>query len=80
VFSVPFHKLSQWMTYSLMEPLQKILGVEIEGVEQMTGERRLSAIFFPFCPFSRLVFCLAFGYCSLIQRSGLGWISLRLVV
>jgi hypothetical protein len=33
-----------------MEPLQKILGVEIEGVEQMTGERRLSAISFPFCP------------------------------
>jgi hypothetical protein len=46
--SVPFHKLSQWMTYSLMEPLQKVLGVEIEGVEQMTGERRLSAISFPF--------------------------------
>ena len=36
--SVPFHKLSQWLTYSLMEPFQKILGCEIEGVEQMTGE------------------------------------------
>ena len=38
LLSVPFHKLSQWLTYSLMEPFQKILGCEIEGVEQMTGE------------------------------------------
>lgn len=59
MFSVPFHKLSQWMTYSLMEPLQKILGVEIEGVEQMTGERRrLPAISFPFFPFSSFVWRL----------------------
>jgi hypothetical protein len=35
--SVPFHKLSQWLTYSLLEPMQKILGWEIRGTEVMTG-------------------------------------------
>jgi len=35
--SVPFHKLSQWLTYSLLEPMQKILGWEIKGTEVMTG-------------------------------------------
>jgi hypothetical protein len=35
--SVPFHKLSQWLTYSLLEPMQKILGWEITGGEVMTG-------------------------------------------
>ncbi|MBW4543194.1 MAG: URC4/urg3 family protein [Symplocastrum torsivum CPER-KK1] len=33
---VPFHKLSQWLTYSLLEPLQE-LGLEITGLDQMTG-------------------------------------------
>ncbi|MEW6492025.1 MAG: URC4/urg3 family protein [Cyanobacteriota bacterium] len=33
---VPFHKLSQWLTYSLLEPLQE-LGVEIIGLDEMTG-------------------------------------------
>ncbi|WP_226593522.1 URC4/urg3 family protein [Microseira wollei] len=33
---IPFHKLSQWLTYSLLEPLQE-LGVEITGLEVMTG-------------------------------------------
>jgi hypothetical protein len=33
---VPFHKLSQWLTYSLLEPLQE-LGVEITGLDEMTG-------------------------------------------
>lgn len=33
---VPFHKLSQWMTYSLIEPIQAA-GVEITGVEGLTG-------------------------------------------
>jgi len=35
--SVAFHKLSQWLTYSLLEPMQKILGWEIKGTEVMTG-------------------------------------------
>ncbi|CAG8454610.1 5044_t:CDS:2 [Acaulospora colombiana] len=34
---VAFHKLSQWLTYSLMEPMTKISGISFEGVEQMTG-------------------------------------------
>jgi hypothetical protein len=34
---VPFHKLTGWTTYSLLEPLQKVLGWKIEGVEDMTG-------------------------------------------
>lgn len=33
---VPFHKLSQWLTYSLLEPLQE-LGLEIIGLDEMTG-------------------------------------------
>ncbi|CAJ0847419.1 17789_t:CDS:2 [Entrophospora sp. SA101] len=34
---IPFHKLSQWLTYSLMEPITKIYGVKFEGVEHLTG-------------------------------------------
>ncbi|KIY49687.1 DUF1688-domain-containing protein [Fistulina hepatica ATCC 64428] len=34
---VPFHKLTGWMTYSLIEPIQKILGWQFEGIEDMTG-------------------------------------------
>ena len=33
---VPFHKLSQWLTYSLLEPLQA-LGLEITGLDDLTG-------------------------------------------
>ncbi|KAF1807146.1 hypothetical protein FB192DRAFT_1017934 [Mucor lusitanicus] len=33
---VPFHKLSQWMVYSLIEPMEKLLGAVIEGTEQLT--------------------------------------------
>jgi Protein of unknown function (DUF1688) len=33
---VPFHKLSQWLTYSLLEPLQE-LGIEITGLDELTG-------------------------------------------
>lgn len=33
---IPFHKLSQWLTYSLFEPLEE-LGVKISGMDQLTG-------------------------------------------
>ena len=33
---VPFHKLSQWLTYSLMEPFQAF-GIEITDLDAMTG-------------------------------------------
>lgn len=33
---VAFHKLSQWMTYSLIEPLLDA-GIEVTGVEKLTG-------------------------------------------
>jgi hypothetical protein len=33
---VPFHKLSQWMTYSLMEPILEA-GFAVTGVEELTG-------------------------------------------
>ncbi|MFH7026011.1 MAG: URC4/urg3 family protein [Heteroscytonema crispum UTEX LB 1556] len=33
---VPFHKLSQWLTYSLLEPLQE-LGLQITGLDALTG-------------------------------------------
>ena len=34
---VPFHKLSQWLTYSLLEPLQKEGGLKLKDVDVMTG-------------------------------------------
>ncbi|MFQ5775291.1 MAG: URC4/urg3 family protein [Kiloniellaceae bacterium] len=33
---VPFHKLSQWLTYSLVEPLEAA-GVEVTGLDELTG-------------------------------------------
>jgi hypothetical protein len=33
---IPFHKLSQWLTYSLLEPLQE-LGITITGLDDLTG-------------------------------------------
>ena len=33
---VPFHKLSQWLTYSLVEPLEEA-GLEIHGLDELTG-------------------------------------------
>ncbi|KAH6692466.1 hypothetical protein F5X68DRAFT_267456 [Plectosphaerella plurivora] len=34
---LPFHKLTQWLCYSLMQPMQSILGVHFAGVELLTG-------------------------------------------
>jgi len=34
---VPFHKLTGWTTYSLIEPIEKVLGWKFEGLEDMTG-------------------------------------------
>lgn len=34
---VPFHKLTGWLTYSLMEPIERILGWKFDGVEDLTG-------------------------------------------
>ena len=34
---VPFHKLSQWLTYSLLVPIIELLGREVPGVEELTG-------------------------------------------
>jgi hypothetical protein len=33
---IPFHKLSQWLSYSLLEPLQEV-GIEITDVDALTG-------------------------------------------
>jgi hypothetical protein len=33
---VPFHKLSQWLTYSLCEPLEE-LGLEVTHLDELTG-------------------------------------------
>jgi hypothetical protein len=33
---VPFHKLSQWMSYSLMEPMMEC-GIEITDLDELTG-------------------------------------------
>src|ERR1700712_2270736 len=34
---VPFHKLTQWLCYSLMVPMTKLLNVHFAGAELMTG-------------------------------------------
>jgi Protein of unknown function (DUF1688) len=34
---VPFHKLTQWLCYSLMVPMTKLLNIHFSGVELMTG-------------------------------------------
>lgn len=34
---VPFHKLTQWLTYSLVEVFQKVLKWDITGLEDLTG-------------------------------------------
>jgi hypothetical protein len=33
---IPFHKLSQWLTYSLIEPLEQA-GIQITGIDELTG-------------------------------------------
>jgi hypothetical protein len=33
---VPFHKLSQWLTYSLLEPLEEA-GIAVTGLDDLTG-------------------------------------------
>lgn len=34
---VPFHKLTQWLCYSLMAPMTKVLGVQFAGTDLLTG-------------------------------------------
>lgn len=46
---VPFHKLTQWLTYSLLEPLEDA-GLTVTGVEALTGlpEYRNGGLLFDF--------------------------------
>lgn len=34
---LPFHKLTQWLTYSLMQPMQSLLRIHFAGTELLTG-------------------------------------------
>ena len=34
---VPFHKLTQWLAYSLMAPMSKLLHIQFAGSEHLTG-------------------------------------------
>jgi len=34
---VPFHKLTQWLTYSVMQPMESILKIRFAGTELLTG-------------------------------------------
>lgn len=34
---VPFHKLSQWLCYSLMQPMSKLMHIRFAGAELLTG-------------------------------------------
>lgn len=34
---VPFHKLTQWMTYSVIEAITKTMNWKFVGIEDMTG-------------------------------------------
>ncbi|KAI9275644.1 hypothetical protein BDA99DRAFT_532603 [Phascolomyces articulosus] len=33
---VPFHRMSQWLVYSIIEPMERLLGATIEGTELLT--------------------------------------------
>ena len=33
---IPFHKLSQWLSYSLVEPLEEA-GIRVTGIDDLTG-------------------------------------------
>jgi hypothetical protein len=33
---IPFHKLSQWLTYSLLEPIE-MLGIKVENLDELTS-------------------------------------------
>lgn len=46
---IPFHKLSQWLTYSLLEPLM-CNGFDVTGLDELTGlpEYRNGGLFFDF--------------------------------
>lgn len=34
---VPFHKLSQWLTYSLIEVIETALDMHVHGIDKLTG-------------------------------------------
>lgn len=34
---VPFHKLTQWLCYSLMVPMRRVMGIHFAGAELLTG-------------------------------------------
>lgn len=34
---LPFHKTTQWLTYSLMQPMQSLLNMHFAGTELLTG-------------------------------------------
>ncbi|KAL7625898.1 hypothetical protein AAE478_005122 [Parahypoxylon ruwenzoriense] len=34
---LPFHKLTQWLTYSLIQPMQNLLKIQFAGTELLTG-------------------------------------------
>ncbi|KAI0158002.1 DUF1688-domain-containing protein [Hypoxylon sp. FL1284] len=34
---LPFHKLTQWLAYSLMQPMQNVLRIQFAGTELLTG-------------------------------------------
>merc|ERR1711862_382764 len=34
---VPFHKLTQWSVYSVIDSVQHVLGLQVKGVSAMTG-------------------------------------------
>ncbi|KAH6626500.1 hypothetical protein B0J18DRAFT_142569 [Chaetomium sp. MPI-SDFR-AT-0129] len=34
---LPFHKLTQWLTYSLMQPMQSLMKIQFAGQELLTG-------------------------------------------
>ncbi|EJD42075.1 DUF1688-domain-containing protein [Auricularia subglabra TFB-10046 SS5] len=41
---VPFHKLTQWLAYSLVEPLERVLGWKVDGLDDMTDCRNTAMV------------------------------------
>ena len=59
---VPFHKMSQWLVYSIIEPMERLLGATIEGTELLTPlpEFRNGRFLFLICLFIFIIIIIVF--------------------
>ena len=48
---VPFHKLSQWLTYSLIEPML-VAGITVTGLDELWLDGMKVYVRYPLCRFA----------------------------